>query len=416
VTSHWRTGLLVFVLAALAGLALVLKPALPDVWRLLAGRPALPPARHSPLPGAVPPESDADGPLLSRVRIAVTNLPAGADAPRRTVAADGVTGPRGIAGAGRPAAVATNRGGRLRADLPVIAALRNGIGRPVPPPVAALARQLTAACRTDAERARALYDWVTSHIGYDMQEWASIVGGAASYQKPQDPLSVLERGTAVCAGYAWLYADLCRAAGLTADAVIGDVRGYRGTADDALISPFQHAWNSVALDGTWHLLDATWGARQAGETAAEYQARAGYYFLTPPGQLIFDHLPENADWQLLPEPVPDDAFARLPNLKPAFFTDGLRLGGPFSDAIRVAAGQPTGVTLAAPEGVQITATLTAGSQDASAGNLFLRENGARRDVIVAPLPAGDYLLRLYVRNATGTVFECAADYAIQVGP
>ena len=191
---------------------------------------------------------------------------------------------------------------------------------------------------------------------------------------------------------------------------------YRGTADDQLVSPFQHAWNSVDIGGTWYLLDATWGAKQAGEAASDYLARANYYYQTPANQLIFDHLPESPDWQLLANPVSDDAFAKLPNLKPAFFADGLKLGGPFSDTIQVAAGRVTGVTLAAPDNVQLTATLTCAGQDISGGNLYLRESATRRDVLVAPLPAGDYLLRIYARSATGTVFECAADFAVKVGP
>jgi hypothetical protein len=329
--------------------------------------------------------------------------------------ASGLLRTGGLAGSVRSSAAPTNRLGRAGREWPVFKALRASRGRPVAARVAALAGVITRNCRTEAERARALYDWVTSHISYDWQEWANIVAGADAYLLPHDPLSVIERGTTVCAGYAWLYNDLARSVGLDAAFIIGDVRGYRGTADDELVSPYQHAWNSVEIDGTWYLMDATWGARQTGESDADYLARSAYYFKTPANQMVFDHLPESPDWQLLANPVPNETFESLPNLKPAFFRDGLRLGNQISDAITVSEGNPTGVILSVPEGVQLTATLTRDGQDIGAGNLYIRQDGVRRDILVAPLPAGDYLLRLYSKPAaSANPYECCVDYAVRV--
>jgi len=307
------------------------------------------------------------------------------------------------------------RAARPKSEWPVFQALRASRGRPVDARVAALAGEITRDCRMDAERARALYDWITGHITYDWQEWAHIVSGAGTYQLPHDPLSVIERGTTVCAGYAWLYNDLARSIGLKSDFIIGDVRGYRGTPDDELISPYQHAWNGVNIDGVWYLLDATWGARQPGEAAADYQARSAYYFATPANQLIFDHLPETTEWQLLAAPVPADAFSTLPNLKPAFFRDGLLLGNHFSDTIAMPADGAASVTLLAPEGVEIAATLLSEKGKIGAGHLLVSGDGVRRDILLDGLPAGDYLLRVYSRSASSAgAYECCLDYAVEV--
>jgi transglutaminase-like putative cysteine protease len=305
---------------------------------------------------------------------------------------------------------------RSTTGLPVFQALRASRGQPIPKEIIALANEITRNCTTDAERAKAIYDWITSHITYDWKVWADMVAGAGSYTQPQDPWSVVQRGTGVCAGYAWLFNALAGSVGIPADFVIGDVRGYRGTTDDALVNKFQHAWNSVKIGDQWYLMDATWGARQNGESDSDYLARRDYYYQTPANQLIFDHRPETTEWQLLANPVTDEAFRALPNLKPAFFRDNLRLGNAFADTLTTPAEQPASVIVIAPQSILLTATLSRNGQDISAGKLSLRESGTRRDVIIAALPTGEYILRLYSKPAAQAgPYECAVDYLITVG-
>jgi hypothetical protein len=308
----------------------------------------------------------------------------------------------------------TRRDGREPA---VFAALRAGRGRPVPAAVAELARAIAAGCADDAARARAIYDWLTENIRYDVQEWAHITGGGEEYVHAHDPLSVLERGTTVCAGYAWLFNAMAESVGLNATFLIGDVRGYRGTADDELVSAFKHAWNAVLIDGRWRLLDATWGARQTGEADdASGLSRRDYYFDTPPRQMIFDHLPESPEWQLLPEPLPDESvFRSLPNLKPSFFTHGLRLGNAFADTLLTAPGEGGVIVVEAPEKVQVAATLGRLAAGAPAVPAPVLRNGTRHDIVVGPLAAGEYLLRVYSRAGEDErPFECSADFVVRV--
>jgi transglutaminase-like putative cysteine protease len=309
-------------------------------------------------------------------------------------------------GAGVAAAGATG-------EHPLFAALRASAGQPIPAEVRALADKITAGCTNDLQRARSIYDWITDHIRYDTEEWAHVVGGAEDYCHDHDPLSVLRRGTTVCIGYAWLFDALAQSVGLRATYLIGDVRGYRGTEDDTLISAFKHAWNAVEVDQTWMLLDATWGARQTEQVEDVDAARRAYYFNTPANQLIFDHLPESTAWQLLLNPVPDAAsFAALPNLKPAFFTDGLRLANAFTDTLHLGAGAQAGITLQVPEGVRLIATLSQ-ADGANTRKLPVRQEGDRRDVVVGSIPAGTYILRVYSSSGTDPIrFECAADFVI----
>ncbi len=294
--------------------------------------------------------------------------------------------------------------------------LRNHRSSPIPESVKALAAEITKNCTNNVSRARAIYDWLTAHITYDTAEWRNIVTGADSYIHSHDPASVLERGSTVCIGYAWLFDDLCTAAGLESTFLIGDVRGYRGTPDEELVSSVRHAWNAVRDDdGGWVLLDATWGARQDGETEADYLARADYYFATPPGQFVFDHLPEDDSWQLLEAPIPSEsAFSVLPNLKPAFFMDGLKLGGDYASVLGAQAGQRHRLAFGKPAGTDVVFTLGPVSS-ADASEQIRSATSASGEAIAAILPAlsrGQYLLRVYSRTGGGP-YTCGADFVIQ---
>jgi len=338
----------------------------------------------------------------------------GRQAPVQTV----LDTPPGVARGVVPAPTTTPQDPERGAEeLPVFAALRASRGQPIPPEVAELAQQITQGATNETMRARALYTWITEHIRYDVQEWAHITGGGSAYMNAHDPLSVIERGTTVCAGYAWLYDAMARSVGLDSTFLIGAVRGYRGTPDDALVSAFKHAWNAVRVDGDWRLLDATWGARQTGEAAADHQARQAYYFDTPPGQMIFDHLPESPDWQLLDEPLPDaKAFHTLPNLKPAFFQHGLRLGNAFAATVTAEAAAGGRLVVTAPGHVQVAATLSPRGGRAEPRTLPVSVAGERRDIQVDPLEPGEYILRVYSRLPEEPRFTCSADFVLRAAP
>lgn len=44
-----------------------------------------------------------------------------------------------------------------------------------------------------------------------------------------------------------------------------------------------------------------------------------FYFLADAAQFVYDHLPDDAEWELLARPVSLSRFERMPMLKPGFF-------------------------------------------------------------------------------------------------
>lgn len=104
------------------------------------------------------------------------------------------------------------------------------------PDIQRVAREVLAQLPADSPpeaRARAIHDWVLSHLDYTLE----VTG--------RDALTTLRAGKSLCEGYASLTAALMRAANLPTVIVTGTLQGQA------------HAWNEVKIGETWYALDAT---------------------------------------------------------------------------------------------------------------------------------------------------------------
>ena len=88
---------------------------------------------------------------------------------------------------------------------------------------------------------------------------------------------------------------------------------------------FRNQWTAVSVDDTWRFINCNWGARHVRASRASELVYAcdEFYFLTDPEDHIYQHFPDDADWQLLHEPISLDEFTRLPFLKSPFFNNYL---------------------------------------------------------------------------------------------
>jgi hypothetical protein len=268
-----------------------------------------------------------------------------------------------------------------------------------------LAAALTDSAATDREKARAIFRWIAAHISYDEEAYYSGRYGDTS------PEAVLHRRASVCAGYAHLYEALARAAGLEAVRVAGHAKGvsYRLGAP---VTGADHEWNAVKLDGRWYLLDVTWGA---GLLMGQGWTRHfnEHYFLTPPEEFIYDHFPNDAQWQLLDPPRTRDEYAQLAYLRPEFFQHGLKVGS--HPRVRLQADASATLTFTGPDDLQLTARLFRESGAAVRGNWVLcqHEAGAYQVRVRWPRP-GEYRLLIFVKGAReqGALWE-AAEYLVE---
>jgi hypothetical protein len=114
------------------------------------------------------------------------------------------------------------------------------------PKIVAKARELTASCSTDLEKAQAFYKFVIAHINYDLNSSTRNTGA----------LGALQSRSGVCEEYASLFTALCRASGIPARVVNGyaDPQGTGGIwniapGESFPLRGYRHSWSEFFLNG-----------------------------------------------------------------------------------------------------------------------------------------------------------------------
>jgi transglutaminase/protease-like cytokinesis protein 3 len=187
---------------------------------------------------------------------------------------------------------------------------------------ALLARQLTAPYKTEIEKVRSIFRWIAENIEYRTRNTLNRKTKVTINAEPEDtgalkPLdervaeSVLEKGTAVCDGYARLFKTLCTYAGIHSELVTGYARTQSYRANQRFRS--NHTWNAVRIDSVWKLVDVTWASGYISWQGDVYVQHFGEeYFLPDPREFIREHYPDDIRWTLLDRPPAITEFRNSP--------------------------------------------------------------------------------------------------------
>ncbi len=174
--------------------------------------------------------------------------------------------------------------------------------------VAKLAVELTSDLKTETDKARAIFVWITENIRYDAKSLQDKDIEPEQFAAKQQPAQVLRSKKAVCEGYANLFHVLCQSAGLQSVFVSGLSKSRSGR-----ISSDGHAWNVVRAEGKWQLIDATWGAGILDDDM-KYEAKFNEkFFFTDPQSFVTQHFPTDPLFQLQETPINFDDFKAKSN-------------------------------------------------------------------------------------------------------
>lgn len=273
--------------------------------------------------------------------------------------------------------------------------------------VESLVKYLTADAKSDLEKTRAIFRWITANIVFDQSALNSNVAPTV------DVNEILKQKRTVCMGYSEIFYILGKAAGLEVERIAGFAKGYSYGGSSLCDSSPNHEWNAVRIDGKWMLIDCTWGTGFMEPGPKFVKRYEEYYFGTPPEQFIFDHYPLDPDWQLLPKPITCQEYAQSVALKPAFFKYGLDVDSHRRHDVK--ATGPVEISLISTRDLVMMAQLTCGQEQIPRSYTFVEKEGDRLKVTAAFPHSGTYTLRLFAKpqDAPGNC-EWVAEYRIEV--
>lgn len=107
--------------------------------------------------------------------------------------------------------------------------------------------EITKNAKTDYERVKAVHDWVSKNIKYDIEKYRQ-----NKLYDNEGALKALTTRQGLCRDYSNLTTALCRTIGIEAKTVIGQA-GQNGKF-------YGHAWNEVKVGKRWISMDTTWDA------------------------------------------------------------------------------------------------------------------------------------------------------------
>lgn len=172
--------------------------------------------------------------------------------------------------------------------------------------VTEIANALTDDLKTEQEKFRAIFRWITDNIEYNK-----------SAQSIVEADKIVRKNKAVCQGFSNLLKEMCNTVNIPCEVIAGYTKTEVKDINKSL-KKTDHAWNCVQLHGTWYLVDVTWATSKYNIVTHKYMKEFDeHYFLTPPQRFILDHYPKDKKYQFLEKTVRKSAFSRWP----VYYTD-----------------------------------------------------------------------------------------------
>ena len=173
-----------------------------------------------------------------------------------------------------------------------------------------IADYITAHFKTDSDKVRAIFTWVSSNISYDQHlkdgfiHFVNDVNTVGRDSERVEKITkALDKRKGVCMHFAAVFNDICVKSGLRSYLL----DGY--TKQNGTIDKIAHAWCATQINGQWHMFDPTWEscykARAAGRARLE---TADSFYNIPPSTFVASHMPYDPMWQFLEHPITNQDF------------------------------------------------------------------------------------------------------------
>ncbi|XP_040285847.1 kyphoscoliosis peptidase-like [Bufo bufo] len=251
-----------------------------------------------------------------------------------------------------------------------------------------LVQALIYDAKTELEKTRAIWIWICYHIEYDTKGYNN------KALRSSEPNEILRTRKGVCAGYASLFQRMCSIAGLQCKKISGYSKGAGYQIGEKFPDETDHAWNMIYLEGSWHLLDSTWGAGHTDDNVSKFTFKYNeIYFLTHPAIFITNHLPEEPDCQLLETCLSREQYEKIVKLNEDYYNLGMVSYHPQTCVIETVKGKVS-IVIKSRCNMKFSFTL---NKTERPGLLTLTNKGMNLDVY--PQKTGKHILSIFASNA-----------------
>jgi hypothetical protein len=276
--------------------------------------------------------------------------------------------------------------------------------------VITLIKGLTAQKNT-IDRVWIIYYWISQNIHYDID--ADDNNQQHLQQKSED---LFRSRKLTSQGYATIFKTLCDHLGIKCTQIPGYAKNSHYQINQPTFSRPNHTWNSVQLDDKhWYLIDSVWGSGYINNRYEYKKDLKTFYFLTRPEHMIYNHFPEDSQWQLLAKPISILDYFRLPYIHSDYFIYDLTIISPrFSSMVIFDTIESLAeVLIQAPNDVQLACSVKDNIKSTS-----LSQYDASRQIwqcLFAPYRAGFYTLIIYAnRSSTSNLLTNVIELGVEI--
>jgi len=165
-----------------------------------------------------------------------------------------------------------------------------------------IATQVTSGVVDTHQQVFLLYNWVANTLDYDFELRSDYELQTVFFSSRRIlTVAALKRKKTVCAGYAYIFEDLCKAQGIEVETIHGFTKKLITSSD--IRTKVHHTWNAVKIKGKWTFVDITWAKSQGSPGALNH-----FWFSTSPQDFIKTHYPKDKKYTFLRNPISFEAF------------------------------------------------------------------------------------------------------------
>jgi hypothetical protein len=206
--------------------------------------------------------------------------------------------------------------------------------------------------RSDVQRLRAIFSWVSEKITWEEDCDTEI-----------DARRVIQTKRGCAQEVAVLVMEMCAAVGIHCEVIRGYLKTPGEIPELTIMPRSNHWWNAVVVDREWRIMDCSLAAasnpRRALYSSTSSQIAESWWFLARPTEICWTHVPEHHQQQHMCPPIAHEVLLALPCACPPFFKNALQMVEYDTSLIRIEDLELAHIKFTVPADVECVAEVEA---------------------------------------------------------